>query len=353
MEIKIGNKIISEDKPIFFIAEAGVNHNGSIEYGKKLIDIAVDSGADAVKFQTFKAENLNTVTAPKSTYHVETTGTDSKQSWYELLKSQEISHEMHIELISYCKSNNIIFLSTPYDEASADLLDELDVPAFKIASTDTSNLRFLEYVAKKNKPMILSTAMCDMSDVYDAINTVKSAGLKEIVLCQCTGNYPSKLSDSNLNVLTTYKKEFECLTGYSDHTMEFINPILAVGMGISLYEKHFTIDQNMPGPDHRMSLTPKNLKKTISLIRESESAMGSSTKSVLEDEKENRDKLRKSLVANKNIKIGTVITNQLLSIKRPATGIAPKKINEIVGRKAIKDIEKDSLIKLDMLEPIE
>ena len=352
MEIKIGHRIISEKNPIFFIAEAGVNHNGSVEYGKELIDIAVEAGADAVKFQTFKAENLNTVTAPKSTYHIETTGSDSKQSWYELLKSQEISYEMHKELIAYCKANDIIFLSTPYDEASADLLDELDVPAFKIASTDTSNLRFLEYVAKKNKPMILSSAMCNMDDVSDAINTIKSTGLKEIVLCQCTGNYPSKLSDSNLNVISTYKKEFGCLTGYSDHTMEFINPILAVGMGISLYEKHFTIDQKMPGPDHRMSLSPEELKKTITLLRKSETALGSSIKSVLEDEKENRKKLRKSIVAKIDIKIGTVITNELLSIKRPATGMAPKKIKELIGLKANKEIKKDSLIKLDMLESI-
>lgn len=352
MEIKIGHRIISEKNPIFFIAEAGVNHNGSVEYGKELIDIAVEAGADAVKFQTFKAKNLNTVTAPKSTYHVETTGSDSKQSWYELLKSQEISYEMHKELIAHCKANDIIFLSTPYDEESADLLDELDVPAFKIASTDTSNLRFLEYVAKKNKPMILSSAMCDMDDVSDAINTIKSTGLKEIVLCQCTGNYPSKLSDSNLNVISTYKKEFGCLTGYSDHTMEFINPILAVGMGISLYEKHFTIDQKMPGPDHRMSLNPEELKKTITLLRKSETALGSSIKSVLEDEKENRKKLRKSIVAKIDIKIGTVITNELLSIKRPATGMAPKKIKELIGLKANKEIKKDSLIKFDMLESI-
>lgn len=350
MEIKIGNKIISEKEKIFFIAEAGVNHNGSLDYGKKLIDIAVEAKADAIKFQTFKADKLNTLNAPKSTYHVETTGTDKEQSWFELLQSQEISLEMHKELISYCKKKEIIFLSTPYDEDSADMLDGLGIAAFKIASTDTNNLGFLEHVAKKKKPMILSSAMCNMSEVSEAIETVRSVGLEEIIMCQCTGNYPSKLSDSNLNVIQTYKSEFNCLVGYSDHTLEFINPVLAVGMGISLYEKHFTLDKNLPGPDHRMSLSPEELKKTISLLRAAETACGSKTKLVIEDEKENRLKLRKSIVANKDIKLGTIISKDMLAVKRPGTGIPPKNIKKIIGSKVLKEIKKETVIDFSMLE---
>ena len=350
MEIKIGHRVVGDNQPIFFIAEAGVNHNGSLDYAKQLIDIAVDAKADAVKFQTFKADKLNTVTAPKSKYHIETTGSDKKQSWYELLQSQEISLEMHKHLIDYCNKKEIIFLSTPYDKDSADLLDDLGVSAFKIASTDTNNYQFLEYVAKKKKPMILSSAMCDMSEVSEAIDAVRSTGLKEVVMCQCTGNYPSNLKDSNLNVITTYKEELGCLVGFSDHTLEFINPILAVGKGISLYEKHFTIDKELPGPDHRMSLSPNELKETVFFLRQAELACGNSKKQVLEDEKENRKKLRKSIVAIKNIKLGTTISEDMISIKRPGTGIAPKNIQKIIGSKTLVEIKEDSIIELSMLE---
>ena len=196
MEFKINDKLIGESHPLFFIAEAGVNHNGSVEIGKKLIDVAVESGADAVKFQTFITENIITPNAPKSTYHIETTGQDSSQTWFELLKTQEMSRNMHIELIEYCRKRNIIFLSTPYDNESVDLLYELKVPAFKIASTDTNNIPFLKYVAKKGRPMIISTAMTNMEEVEFAVEKIKEQGLSDLAVLQCTGNYPSKLSES-------------------------------------------------------------------------------------------------------------------------------------------------------------
>ena len=194
MQFRIQNKWIGNDYPLFFIAEAGVNHNGSIKIGKKLIDIAAEAGADAVKFQTFKAGELNTKQAPKSTYHIETTGDDSKQSWYELLKSQEISKEMHIELINYCNEKNIIFLSTPYGFESADLLEELNIAAFKVASTDTNNIPLLNFIAKKGKPIILSTAMCEFEEVKKAVKSIRSQGLNDIAVLQCTGNYPTEIS---------------------------------------------------------------------------------------------------------------------------------------------------------------
>ena len=344
MKIRIKNKFLGENEPVFFIAEAGVNHNGSTEYAYKLIDIAVSSGADAVKFQTFKAENLNTKEAPKSTYHIDTTGSDKEQSWFELLKTQEISLQMHKDLIDYCSKKNIIFLSTPYDEESADLLDSLNVPAFKMASTDTNNIPLLKHVARKKKPMIISTAMCDFNEVKDAYNAIIEEGLTKIVICQCTGNYPSRLKDSNINVIKTYKDNFDCVIGYSDHTQDYINPILAVGVGASVYEKHFTIDKKMPGPDHRMSLEPNELKKQISLLRKAELSMGNENKFILDDEKENRIKLRKSVVAARDININETISIEMLTIKRPGNGIEPKEIYNIVGKKAIKKIKKDTLL---------
>ena len=350
MKIKINNKYIGNDEPIFFIAEAGVNHNGSTELGFQLIDIASRSGADAVKFQTFKAGNLNTINAPKSQYHIDTTGNDQDQSWYELLKSQEISLDMHKDLIEYCKKKEIIFLSTPYDEESADLLEHLDIPAYKIASTDTNNLPFLSYVAKKQRPMIISSAMCNYDEVVEAVDTIRSEGLEDIVVCQCTGNYPSKLEDSNLRVIHKYKKELGCLIGFSDHTLENINPVLSTGMGICLYEKHFTIDKRLDGPDHRMSLNPEELETTISLIRQSELALGDEKKVVLADEVENRDKLRKSIVAARKIEEGEIISRDMLSIKRPGTGIIPKEIENLVGAKAKCQINEDALISYDFLE---
>ena len=345
MEFKIADRFIGDNHPLFFIAEAGVNHNGSIKLGKELIDAAASAGADAVKFQTFRAEELNTQNAPKSTYHIETTGSDDNQSWYELLKTQEISEEMHIELIDHCAKKNIIFLSTPYGHESSDLLEKLKVPAFKIASTDTNNIPFLKHVAKKGKPIILSSAMATMEEVIDAVQTVKNVGIDDVVMMQCTGNYPSKLSDSNLRVIQTYKKKLDCLVGYSDHTPDLINPIAATAMGIDVYEKHFTVDKNLPGPDHRMSLDPKELHNTVKSIRKTEIALGSYEKNVLKDEEENRVKLRKSIVTNNDILKGEIINSKMLSIKRPGNGIQPSKFNEIVGKKALRHISKDTIIK--------
>ncbi len=349
MIIKIQDKLIGEDNPVFFIAEAGVNHNGSLDLGISLIDAALDAGADAVKFQTFRADELNIKAAPKSTYHIETTGDDSNQTWFELLRTQEISEKMHIELMDYCKNNNIIFLSTPYGFESADLLEKLNIPAYKIASTDTNNLPLIKYIARKGKPMILSSAMCNMDEVEQAILTVKNEGLREVAMLQCTGNYPSKLSDSNLNVIKTYGDKLNCVIGYSDHTPDFINPVAATAMGAKIYEKHFTIDKSLPGPDHRMSLDPEQLKRTIDLVRKTEISLGRRHKQVLEDERENRKKLRKSLVTTKTIKQNTKIDASMVGIKRPGYGIEPKKLDEVLGKTSIRDIESDSVIDYDDL----
>ena len=339
-EIKIESRRIGGNNPVFFIAEAGVNHNGSTELGLRLIDAAVEAKADAVKFQTFKTDNIITPEAPKSTYHIQTTGGDKVQTWYELLKTQEISENMHIKLMKYCKQKNIIFMSTPYDKDSVDLLDELGVSSFKTASTDTNNIPLLRYIARKAKPTIISTAMSTMEEVENAVKSIKEEGLNEIGVLQCTGNYPANLSDSNLNIIKTFENKLECVIGYSDHTEEIINPIAATAMGAKIYEKHFTIDKTLPGPDHRMALDPMELKETIKLVRDTETALGNNTKSVLECEKENRGKLRKSIVIDCDMTEGTVIEKDMLTIKRPGYGIAPEMIDQIVGKKVNKNLKK-------------
>ena len=349
MEFKIHNKFIGDKRPLFFIAEAGVNHNGSIEMGKQLIDIAVKSGADAIKFQTFKTENIITPEAPKSTYHIETTGHDADQTWFELLKTQEMTEKMHIELIKYSNEKGIIFLSTPYDEESADLLEELDIPVFKIASTDTNNIPLLKYIARKKRPMIISTAMTTIKELENSVFTIQNEGLNDIAILQCTGNYPSDLSNSNLRVMKTYKKKFNVIVGYSDHTLDIINPIAATAMGAKVYEKHFTIDKNLPGPDHRMSLNPEELFNTIKSIRETELALGTSQKEVLESEKENRLKLRKSIVSNRDIKKNEIIKENMISIKRPGTGIPPSEIGVVIGKKTKINIPCGTIISYEML----
>lgn len=344
MLIHVNNKVIGEGNPVFFIAEAGVNHNGSMKLAKQLIDVAADAGADAVKFQSFKTENIIIPSAPKSTYHIQTTGSDKAQTWFELLKSQELSREMHIELINYCKQVNIIFLSTPYDRESVDLLDELNVPMFKVASTDTNNIPLLKYIASKRRPTILSSAMATMEEVINAVECLRNEGLEEIAMLQCTGNYPTRLEDSNLNVIDTYFKQLNCVIGYSDHTEDLINPIAATAKGVSIYEKHFTLDKSLPGPDHRMALNPDELRETIKAIRDTEIALGKKEKIVLKTEEENRLKLRKSLVAATDIQKNSIITYEMIGIKRPGNGMEPKLIYSIIGKKAVKDITADELI---------
>lgn len=347
-DIHIKNKVIGVDSPCFFIAEAGVNHNGSLELAYELIDKAKDAGADAIKFQTFKAENLNTKSAPKASYHVETTGADEKQTWFDLLKTQELSLEDHKAIIAYCETKDIIFMSTPYDEESADMLETLGVAAFKLASTDLSNTPFVKHIAKKGIPFIISTAMSTFDEVQKAVDTIREEGLDDFVVLQCTGNYPARLDDTNLRVMLTYKEVFGCHVGYSDHTPELINPIAATAMGGKVFEKHFTLDKELPGPDHRMSLNPQELIETIQSIRLTEKALGMAVKEVLPAEKDNRLKLRKSLVAAKNLSQGVVLDRSMVTAKRPGTGIAPYNLEIILGKKLNQDLPADTIFSLEM-----
>ena len=351
-KIKLADIPIGEKHPVYIIAEAGVNHNGDLHLAKKLIEAAKDAGANAVKFQSFKAENLNTQKAPKSTYHIETTGDDNEQTWFELLKTQEISEEMHIQLIDHCKKHDIIFSSTPYDIKSADLLDKLNIPFFKIASTDANNIPMLKHIASKGKPILLSTAMCTLDEVTYSYNAIRETGNDQIVLLHCTANYPSRLEDSNLRAMKTLRKEFNCPVGYSDHSQKSINPIAAIAMGAVVYEKHFTIDKNLPGPDHRASLEPHELKQMVRDIRQTEAALGSSKKNPLESEMENIIKLRKSIVASIDLLPGQLITEDMISIKRPATGLPPSFFYKLIGKKVKKHISEDTPIKKEDIESI-
>jgi N,N'-diacetyllegionaminate synthase len=347
----IGERAVGHGHPLFFIAEAGVNHNGNLDYAHRMIEVAADAGADAIKFQTFKAERLNLPNAPKAAYHVRTTGSDAEQSWFELLKSQELSAADHAELMAHCRKKKVIFLSTPYDCESVDLLDALGVSAFKVASTDANNIPLLKYIAAKGKPVLYSTGMCDWAEVVDGVRTLKEAGCLAPVVMQCTSSYPASSEDLHLRVLERYREELDVLTGYSDHSTESIPValILAVGLGACVYEKHFTLDRNLPGPDHAASSTPEELREIIRAARLAELSLGDSNKRCLECETENRKKLRKSVVASTPIAAGTTVTVSMLDCKRPGFGLPPGELSGLVGKTAVVDIEVNSLIEQGML----
>lgn len=349
-EFEVGRHRVGLGNPVFFIAEAGVNHNGSLDLAKQLVDAAAEAGADAVKFQSFHAEEIATKAAPKSKYHLETTGGDHVESWFEMLKRQEMSREMHEALISYCAEKDIVFASTPYDLKSLNLLCELDVSLIKIASTDVSNIPFLRHVGAVRRPVILSSAMATMEEVSEAVETIKDAGADRFAVLQCTGNYPADVRNSNLNVMQSYRKKFGCPVGYSDHTVGIVNPIAATAMGANIYEKHFTLSRELPGPDHRMSIEPQELKETIALIRLAETVAGNAEKQIVPEEEENRIKLRKSIVSRENIKVGQRISADMICIKRPATGILPRQFDSVVGSIAVADIPADTPITKAMID---
>jgi N-acetylneuraminate synthase/N,N'-diacetyllegionaminate synthase len=351
MEIKLDNNcMIGDGHPCFIIAEAGVNHNGELDKALQLVDAAADSGADAVKFQTFKTESIITKIAPKAKYHVETTGDDSKQTWFDLLKSQELTEEMHVALIDRCKQRDILFLSTPYDNESVDLLARLNVALYKIASTDANNIFFLEYIASKGRPVILSTAMCNFDEVERSISAIQKIN-NDLIVLQCTGNYPASIEQANLKSMIKMKESFNVLAGYSDHVMGSTAAISAIALGACVYEKHFTLDRLLPGPDHRASMEPKELSELIIQLRNSEKALGDGNKRVMDCEKANRSKLRKNILACHKIKKGTVLCEVDLVIKRAGgVGLSADCYHDIIGRKTRFEINADEPITYKVLE---
>jgi len=342
--ITIADKRISYKSPIFIIAEAGVNHNGSLTNALKLIDAAAAAGVDAVKFQTFKAEEVVTAQGAMADYQKKNIG--KTESQLNMLKKLELNEKFYQPIIKHCRQKKIIFLSTPHGgEKSVYFLNSLRVPAFKFGSGDLTNLPLLRYAARYQKPMILGTGMSVLREIAEAVRVIKRAGNKKIIILHCTTAYPCPFSAVNLKAMQTMMREFKVLVGYSDHTLGVTVPVMAAALGACVIEKHFTLDKNLPGPDHKASLEPAELKRMVAAIRETEIAMGSAKKQPAEIEKKNKLIGRKSIVTVGGINKAMVIDKKMLAVKRPGTGIPPKFLNKIIGRKAKKNIAKDYLIK--------
>lgn len=339
-EVKIGNKKVGEGRPTYIIAEIGSNHDRDIKIAKKMIDKAADARADAVKFQTFKAEKLYSKKTPKiSTY---------KKKPFELLKSLEMPREWHKELYDYTVDKNLHFISTPFDYEAVDELSTIGVPAFKIGSCEITDLELLTYIAKKKKPIILSTGMATLGDIEDALKAIKSKGNKDIILLHCNTLYPTPPKIVNLNAIQTLSTAFKVPVGFSDHTMGIHIPIAAVAKGAHIIEKHFTLKRR-PMPDHFFSIEPEELKTMIKNIREIEVALGSGRKERSREEDENYEKGRRSIIAARDIPKGKIIEREDLIVKRPGMGISPKHIDIVVGRKARKNIYYDDWVTWDKI----
>lgn len=329
---------------VFIIAEAGVNHNGSIELAKKLIDVAVEAGVDSVKFQTFKTENLVSKNAQKAEYQKETTG--AQESQFDMIKKLELDTDTHYELIEYCNSKNIMFLSTPFDLASIDLLNDLKLPIFKIPSGEITNLPYLRKIGALKKEVILSTGMADIGEIEDALDILTNAGTskEKITVLHANTMYPTPMEDVNLKAMQTIGKTFDIAYGYSDHTLGIEVDIAAVAMGASCIEKHFTLDNSMDGPDHKASLEPEELINMVKSIRNIELALGSSVKKPSKSETPNITIARKSIVASREIKKGEIFNENNLAIKRPGNGMNPMNWDEIIGTLSTRNYEPDELI---------
>lgn len=345
--VHIGSRKVGTGEPAFVMAEAGVNHNGSLELARQLVDAAADAGADAVKFQTFRAEQLVSRTAPKAEYQRERT--DATESQLDMLRRLELPPEAHRELNSYCQQRGIIFLSTPFDRASADLLEALDVPAFKIGSGEITNRPLLEYVARKGKPVILSTGMSYLSEVNEAVRTMQESGCKELILLHCVSNYPAKASDANLRAMETMAAAFQVPVGYSDHTLGIEVPVAAVALGACLIEKHLTLDRSLPGPDHHASLSPAEFAEMTRAIRKVETALGDGRKQPMPAEVDVCRAARRSLVAACEIPAGTRIEEGMVAAMRPGTGLPPFLLPKLLGRVVRRRIGVGELLDWEML----
>jgi len=328
------------------IAEAGVNHNGDPALACQLVDVAVDAGADIVKFQTFSADKLVTAYAPKAEYYNHTITADESQ--HAMLRRLELTDEMHVTLLTYCQTHGIEFLSTGFDIAGLDLLAGLGLQRFKIPSGEITNLPYLRHVGRYGKPIILSTGMSTLGEIESALNVMEEAGTPRsmITVLHCNTEYPTPMNDVNLRAMLTMRDAFGVAVGYSDHTLGVEVPVAAVALGAMVIEKHFTLDHTMPGPDHRASLEPAELKAMVTAIRNIEMAMGNGVKWPSSSEAKNKSVVRKSLVAACTIQSGQPFTEANLAVKRPGTGLSPMLWDTIVGRNAAHDYAPDDLIEL-------
>jgi N,N'-diacetyllegionaminate synthase len=329
----------------FIIAEAGVNHNGSLELAKKLVDAAINAGADCIKFQTFKAEKLVSTSALKAEYQTRNS-MDKHETQYEMLKKVELSYEDFIILKNYCDDQGIEFLSTSFDLESTDFLATLGVSRWKIPSGEITNLPYLEKIAQFKQPVILSTGMSEMDDIRNALEVFRRHENYDVTILHCTSEYPAPINEVNLNAMSSIKTVFNTSVGYSDHTEGIEIPIAAVSLGATIIEKHFTLDRTLDGPDHKASIEPNELKRMIDSIRKVEASLGDGVKRVTESERKNRSVVRKSIVAQRKINKGEILSTDNLSVKRPGNGISPMQWYEVLGSEAIRDFDKDEMIEV-------
>ena len=346
--ITIGGRPIGEGHPVFIIAEAGVNHNGQLALALQLIEAAASAGADAVKFQTFHAEDLATYSAGKAEYQKQSA--DDAESQFEMVKRLELSFANFEKIKERCDELNITFLSTPFDFQSVEFLNELDVAAFKISSGDLTNHPLLEVVGSKGRPVILSTGMSDLNEVTEAVEVVRASGNNQIALLQCVTNYPADAGEVNLKAMRTMSDALDVTVGYSDHTLGIEIALAATALGASIIEKHFTLDRSLPGPDHRASLEPPELIAMITGIRKVESALGDGIKSPAQSEAGNALVARRSIVATRDIAAGSIISPDALGLKRPGTGLPPKMLQQVVGHTTRVDVKAGELLRLDMFD---
>ncbi len=332
---------------IIIIAEAGVNHNGSLAAAKQMVLAARNAGADYIKFQTFSPEKLVSVYAEKAEYQKQTTGTEESQ--LEMLKKLALTQEDFLELKTYCRQQGIGFLSTPFDLDSIHFLDKLNMDFWKLPSGEITNLPYLLEIARTEKPVVMSTGMCGMEEIRQAVDCLKKAGTPEITLLHCNTEYPTPMEDVNLKAMITMEKEFCLPVGYSDHTRGIEIPVAAAALGACVLEKHFTLDRGMEGPDHQASLEPEELKAMVTAVRNVEEALGSGKKEPSQSEQKNRAVARKSIVAKCRIKKGERFSEENLTVKRPGTGISPMRWPELMGQTADRDYAEDELIGKDIL----
>lgn len=346
--IRLGSRTVGASAPVFVIAEAGVNHNGDMAFARKLIDAAADAGADAVKFQTFTPEELASSLAPQAEYQVANTGKEEAQ--LSMLQGLVLPHQEHKALKLYAESKGLIFLSTPFSIPDADFLETLNLVALKIPSGEITNTPFLAHVAKKGKPVLLSTGMSTLEEVREALAVLREHGAKEIALFHCTSMYPTPAEYINLRAMQTLANEFGLPTGLSDHSEGIGISIAAVGLGAQLIEKHYTLSREMPGPDHKASLEPQELKEMIASIRAVEKALGSPEKKPVGGEPDTAAVARKSVVARRDIAASEILSADDVYIVRPGTGIAPKYIQKVVGKTAVRAIKAGEPLAWEMLQ---
>ena len=329
---------------VYIIAEAGVNHNGSFDLAKKLVDKAKEAGADCIKFQTFVSSNLVSKSANKAEYQKQQTNT--KESQYEMLRKLELSFDDFAELSKYCKSKEIEFVSTAFDLDSIDFLNQLDMPFWKIPSGEITNLLYLIKIASTDKPIVMSTGMATIQEIEDAMKILYDNGANDVTILHCTTEYPAPYNEVNLKVIETIKEKFHVNIGYSDHTKGIEIPIAAVAMGATVIEKHFTLDSNMEGPDHKASLEPDELKAMVDAIRNVEISIGDGVKKPSVSEIKNIAIARKSIIAKTDIKKGEILTEDNITVKRPGNGISPMKWFDVIGQESIRDFAEDELIEI-------